>query len=174
MGGCVCVFEWLKQSQFILTFAQKNSFFELATWFQPVQSPLSDTLWPFTSGLAQGEERVCWEWLYLHCGRDHQSLKCTTQKTIHGFTPFQFPCHRSDQISCSVVSDSLRPHESQHNTPPCPSPSPRSSLRLTSIESQRHWKKRWIRCVERVVSFLPRLFLFFWLSFFSWSNSVWL
>ena len=29
---------------------------------------------------------------------------------------------RSDQISCSVVSDSLRPHESQHARPPCPSP----------------------------------------------------
>ena len=31
---------------------------------------------------------------------------------------------RSDQISCSVVSDSLRPHESQHARPPCPSPAP--------------------------------------------------
>ena len=30
---------------------------------------------------------------------------------------------RSDQIS-SVVSDSLRPHESQHARPPCPSPTP--------------------------------------------------
>ena len=29
---------------------------------------------------------------------------------------------RSDQISRSVVSDSLRPHESQHARPPCPSP----------------------------------------------------
>ena len=34
----------------------------------------------------------------------------------------------------SVVSDSLRPHESQHARPPCPSPS-LSSLRFTSIES---------------------------------------
>ena len=31
----------------------------------------------------------------------------------------------SVQFSCSVVSDSLRPHESQHARPPCPSPSPR-------------------------------------------------
>ena len=31
---------------------------------------------------------------------------------------------RSDQISRSVVSDSLRPHESQHTRPPCPSPTP--------------------------------------------------
>ena len=30
----------------------------------------------------------------------------------------------SDQISCSVVSDSLQPHELQHLSPPCPSPTP--------------------------------------------------
>ena len=32
---------------------------------------------------------------------------------------------RSDQISRSVMSDSLEPHESQHARPPCPSPTPR-------------------------------------------------
>ena len=31
---------------------------------------------------------------------------------------------RSDQISRSVMSDSLPPHESQHARPPCPSPTP--------------------------------------------------
>ena len=31
----------------------------------------------------------------------------------------------SVQFSCSVMSDSLQPHESQHAGPPCPSPSPR-------------------------------------------------
>ena len=30
----------------------------------------------------------------------------------------------SDEISRSVVSDSLQPHESQHGRPPCPSPTP--------------------------------------------------
>ena len=35
---------------------------------------------------------------------------------------FQFS---SVQSSRSVVSDSLRPHESQHTRPPCPSPTPR-------------------------------------------------
>ena len=30
----------------------------------------------------------------------------------------------SVQLSCSVVFDSLRPHESQHTRPPCPSPTP--------------------------------------------------
>ena len=35
-------------------------------------------------------------------------------------------CHQfsSVQFSCSVVSDSLPPHESQHARPPCPSPTP--------------------------------------------------
>ena len=31
----------------------------------------------------------------------------------------------SVQFSCSVVSDSLQPHEPQHIRPPCPSPTPR-------------------------------------------------
>ena len=31
---------------------------------------------------------------------------------------------RSDQISCSVVSAPLRPHELQHARPPCPTPIP--------------------------------------------------
>ena len=31
----------------------------------------------------------------------------------------------SVQFSCSVVSDSLRPHELQHTRPPCSSPTPR-------------------------------------------------
>ena len=32
--------------------------------------------------------------------------------------------HTPVQFSCSVVSDSLRPHESQHARLPCPSPTP--------------------------------------------------
>ena len=35
------------------------------------------------------------------------------------------PSVSSLQFSHSVVSDSLRPHESQHARPPCPSPTPR-------------------------------------------------
>ena len=33
-------------------------------------------------------------------------------------------CIDSVQFSCSVVSDSLQPHELQHARPPCPSPTP--------------------------------------------------
>ena len=41
----------------------------------------------------------------------------------------------SVQSSHSVVSDSLRPHESQHSRPPYPSQTPGVHSRLTSIES---------------------------------------
>ena len=40
--------------------------------------------------------------------------------------PFPSPLKPlSVQFSHSVVSDCLRPHESQHSRPPCPSPTPR-------------------------------------------------
>ena len=42
---------------------------------------------------------------------------CPTLHLESGFSSVQF--------SRSVVSDSLRPHESQHARPPCPSPTPR-------------------------------------------------
>ena len=41
------------------------------------------------------------------------------------------------QFSLSVVSDSLRPHESQHARPPCPSPTPR--VHSDSCPSSRWW-----------------------------------
>ena len=49
----------------------------------------------------------------------------------------------SDQISRSVMSDSLRPHESQHARPPCPSPTPgihsdsRPSLNVVKIQYKK-------------------------------------
>ena len=54
---------------------------------------------------------------YRHYGRQYRdSLKKKTgDKTTIS----------SVQFSCSVVSDFLRPHESQHTRPPCPSPTPR-------------------------------------------------
>ena len=38
------------------------------------------------------------------------------------------------QFSCSVVSDSLQPHGQKHARLPCPSPAPRSLIKLMSIE----------------------------------------
>ena len=42
----------------------------------------------------------------------------------------------SVQFSRSVVSDSLRPHESQHTRPPCPSPTP-------GVHSGSHPSSQW-------------------------------
>ena len=42
----------------------------------------------------------------------------------------------SVQFSCSVMSDSLRPHELQHARPPCPSPTPR-------VLSDSHPSSQW-------------------------------
>ena len=46
---------------------------------------------------------------------------------MHAQSAIIFPISflSSVQFSCSVVSDSLRPHELQHASPPCPSPTPR-------------------------------------------------
>ena len=50
----------------------------------------------------------------LHLSRNHLLLNFANPKILSS----------SVQFSCSVVSDSLLPHESQHARPPCPSPTP--------------------------------------------------
>lgn len=48
------------KSQFILAFSQRNSFLQLAPWFQPVQISICDICdGALTSGLAEGDEHVC-------------------------------------------------------------------------------------------------------------------
>ena len=49
----------------------------------------------------------------------HTTTEARIHPDFHVTTPFS-----SVQFSCSVVSDSLQPHESQHARPPCPSPTP--------------------------------------------------
>ena len=56
----------------------------------------------------------------------------TTNATWEALYIHQFS---SVQLSHSVMSDSLWPHESQHTRPPCPSPTPGVLLKLMSIES---------------------------------------
>ena len=52
----------------------------------------------------------------------HHNSKASILQCSAFFTVYLSHPYRSDQISHSVVSDSLRPHESQHARPPCPSP----------------------------------------------------
>ena len=59
-----------------------------------------------------------------------KSRDITLPTKVHMVKAMVFPvvmygCEiRSDQISRSIMSDSLRPHELQHSRPPCPSPTP--------------------------------------------------
>ena len=46
------------------------------------------------------------------------------EETFHQWRYVKVKVASSVQFSHSVVSDSLRPHESQHARPPCPSPTP--------------------------------------------------
>ena len=55
------------------------------------------------------------------------SVSSTTPKPLTVFSSVQF--------NCPVVSDSLRPHESQHARPPCPSPTPR-----VCVDHDKLWK----------------------------------
>ena len=64
------------------------------------------------------------ESLFQHTEHSHPSLSYSISA--------QFS---SVQFSCSVVSDSLRSHESQHARPPCPSPTPGVHWDSTSVES---------------------------------------
>ena len=61
---------------------------------------------------------ICWICSFLHI---YTSSPCTTAlfkfSQLQKFSSFQF--------SHSVLSDSLRPHDSQHARPPCPSLSPK-------------------------------------------------
>ena len=52
---------------------------------------------------------------------------------------------QSVQFSCSVVSDSLRPHEPQHARPPCPSPTP--GVYSNSCPSSQWWHPAISSCV---------------------------
>ena len=61
----------------------------------------------------------------------------------------------SVQFSHSVMSDSLRPHESQHARPSCPSTNCRSLLKPTSIESVMP-SNHFILC--RLLLLLPSIF----------------
>ena len=56
----------------------------------------------------------------------------------------------SVQFSRSVMSDSLRPHESQHARPPSPSPTPRVHPNSFSITNSQSSSK--LMCIESVMS----------------------
>ena len=74
-----------------------------------------------TTLMAESEEELKSLLMKVKVEREKVGLKLNIQKTkIMASGPIS-----SVQFSCSVVSNSLRPHKSKHARPPCPSPFPR-------------------------------------------------
>ena len=80
---------------------------------------------------------TAWKWRQT-CSRS--SLVTSVGRTCIGYFAFRdlifFLSISSVQFGRSVMSDSLRPHESQHTRPPCPSPTP-------GVHSDSHPSTRW-------------------------------
>ena len=67
--------------------------------------------------------------LYTFISRIINTCKCRNENNI-------LFIYVSIQFSCSVMSDSLRPHGLQYSRPPCPSPTP-------GVHSDSHPSSRW-------------------------------
>ena len=93
------------------TTQEKTLHLDITRW----STPKSDWLY----SLQPKMEKLC---------SDHELLiakfRFKLKKVGKTTRPFRSDQIRSDQISCSVMSDSLRPHESQQVRPPGPSPTP--------------------------------------------------
>ena len=91
-------------------------------WYLGQEDPLEEGMATHLSILAW---RISWT---EEPGRlcNHRVAKSWTRLKWHHTSMFVWGCQEkaSVQFSCSVVSDSLRPHELQHARPPCPSPTP--------------------------------------------------
>ena len=99
-------------------------------------SAASDSLWPKNCSLPGSSvhgipQTRIQDWVAISFSmgssqaRDQTCISCLGRQILYYWTTWVQGPFRSDQISRSVVSDSLRPHESQHARPPCPSPTPR-------------------------------------------------
>ena len=76
--------------------------------------------------MAESEEKLKSFLMKVKEESEKAGLKLNIQKT-KTLASYPIPSRHisSVQFSRSVMSDSLRPHESQHARPPCPSPTPR-------------------------------------------------
>ena len=91
------------QSRFRTYWSSQNiSSISFTTKLTPTAAPNNHCIYRFT--------------LYGHFIKQNHTL-CTLFLYVHVY-------FSSVQFSCSVISDSLKPHESQHARPPCPSPTP--------------------------------------------------
>ena len=64
------------------------------------------------------------KWIQVFPYPTHTSGATAPRETTIRSTRMAGTTIYDSQFSRSVVSDSLRPHEPQHSSPPCPSPTP--------------------------------------------------
>ena len=92
---------------------------------------VSDSLWPRGLQHARLPSLLGLAQTHVHCVSDaiqpSHPLSSPSPPT---------PLFSSVQFCCSVVSDSLQPHELQHARPPCPSPTP-------GVHSDSHPLSQW-------------------------------
>ena len=102
-------------------------------WAAPPPRPLASLTCGIQLSYYPDQEGCRWEHrevgvfpLLPHCSGHHSTISaCTRQPLLPGSALHARSPVPSVQFSRSVMSDSLRPHESQHARPPCPSPTPR-------------------------------------------------
>ena len=95
------ILEWVA-----ISFSRGSSRPRYQTWISCIAGR-HFTLWATREGV---ESKKGYKWIYLQ----NRNRVTDVENKLNG----------SVQFSCLVVSDSLRPHESQHARPPCPSPTP--------------------------------------------------
>ena len=91
---------------------------------EPVQTILGSIpriWWALTTNIATP---VAWIWGCLLPPVTTAAHLASLLQPFPLYSILHSPFKTSDQIRCSVVSDSLQPHEWQHTRPPCPSPTP--------------------------------------------------
>ena len=117
---------------YILKIQECNSWHSSCSWTSYNTWHCSSILWrtlpPWASAMLQSLGSLSTFLSFFFSWRSHWDSclpSLPRALTPHHELPLLNTCYiRSDQISHSVVSNSLRPHESQHARPPCPSPTP--------------------------------------------------
>ena len=128
----------------LLTTQEKTLHRDIPRWSTP-KSDWLYSLQPKMEKLYTVNKNKTRSWLWLRSWTPYCQIHTKLEKvgkTTRPFSPVQF--------SRSVMSDSLRPHESQHTRPPCPSPTP-------GVHSDSRPSSQW--CHPAISSCLPLLLL---------------
>ena len=116
----ICCVHWVIPSTQNCASLMANRLFKNSN--RSMNYDLTKTDWPYQDHIFSivicSMEFARAQWMFMKSGKlEGPQVTLLRSKRDQGLSSVQF--------SRSVVSDSLRPHESQHTRPPCPSSSPR-------------------------------------------------